>query len=197
MSAIYHRRSIRFPGYDYAQAGYYFITITAHKRLHLFGEIVDGKMITNGAGRMIERLWHEIANDFPHVALHESVIMPNHIHGIIQIQSSVGADSISALDVMPTEKSTINQEPMIVTEPKRAEIDSAPTLSNMIQSFKRHTTLRYIKMVKDGTLSPFDKRIWQCNFYEHIIRNDADHARIAEYIVNNPLTWGEDRFTIP
>jgi len=137
---------------------------------------------------------YEIAHDFPHVALHESVIMPNHIHGIIQIQSSVGADSISALDVMPTDKSTINQESTTITQPKRAEIDSAPTLSNMIQSFKRHTTLRYIQMVKDGTLPPFDKRIWQRNFYEHIIRDDTDHARIAKYIVNNPLTWEEDRF---
>ncbi len=194
MSTIYHRRSIRLTGYDYAQAGYYFITITAHKRLHLFGEIVDGMMVTNDAGKMIERTWHEIAHDFPHVALHESVIMPNHIHGIIQIQSSVGVDSIFALDIMPTDKPTINQESTTITHPQRAEIDSAPTLSNMIQSFKRHTTLRYIQMVKDGTLPPFDKRVWQRNFYEHIIRDGADHARIAKYIVDNPLTWEEDRF---
>jgi REP element-mobilizing transposase RayT len=66
-------------------------------------------------------------------------------------------------------------------------------LGDIVGAFKSLTTNRYIQMVKNGTLPPFDKRIWQRNFYEHIIRDDADHVRIAEYIENNPLTWAEDR----
>jgi REP element-mobilizing transposase RayT len=165
MSVGYRRRSIRLPEYDYARAGYYFVTIVTYNRTHLFGEIVDGEMIPNVAGDMIEQTWWEIERDFPNVTLGEYVLMPNHIHGIIQIvySASVGA-------------------------PLRKRI----VLGDVVGVFKSLTTNRYIQMVKNGTLAPFDKRIWQRNFYEHVIRNDADHNRIAEYIVNNPLTWAED-----
>ena len=206
MGVVHRRRSLRLPHYDYSRAGYYFITITAHNRAHLFGEIVGGEMVLNGAGRMIERLWHEIPHDFANIALHEFVVMPNHIHGIIQItkpHNTVGAESISALDPASTHKHTVDQTPMIVHAPQRAEIDSVPTgtlktnLSAVVQSFKRHTTLQYIHLVKTNQLPPFHKRIWQRNYYEHVIRDDADYVRIAEYIVNNPLTWVNDRLSTP
>ena len=73
----YNRRSLRLPHYDYSRAGYYFVTITTQNREHLFGEIVGGEMVLNMAGRMVERLWYEIANNFKNVRLHEFVIMPN------------------------------------------------------------------------------------------------------------------------
>jgi len=73
-------------------------------------------------------------------------------------------------------------------------MDSAPTLGTIIQSFKRHTTLQYIKMVKTAILPPFHKRIWQRNYYEHVIRGERDYARLADYIVHNPVRWAEDRF---
>lgn len=76
-------------------------------------------------------------------------------------------------------------------------MESAPTLSKIIQSFKRHTTLQYIKMVKNGTCPPFNKRIWQRNYSEHIIRDDVDYERIASYIINNPLTWDDDVLSKP
>jgi REP element-mobilizing transposase RayT len=192
MSIPHRRRSIRLPSYDYAQAGYYFVTIATYRRLHLFGKIVDGRMIPNIAGEMIERMWQAIEHDFPHVALGKYVLMPNHIHGIIQIKNPVGAESISAL-AKDARRAPIDQKPNTTTAPKRADIESASTLSRIIQSFKRHSTLQYIQMVKNNTLPPFNKRIWQRNFYEHVIRNDTDYARIAEYTTNNPLTWENDR----
>ena len=172
MENVYHRRSLRLKNYDYSKTGYYFITICTQNREHLCGEIVDGVMALNVAGEMIHSLWFDIMNDFPNIALHEFVIMPNHIHGIIEIVDTVGADSISAL--YHDEKTNMDSQ--------RAEMDSAPTISTMIQSFKRHTTLQYIKMVKNGTLPPFNKRIWQRNYYEHIIRDDEDYNHIATYI---------------
>jgi len=54
------------------------------------------------------------------------------------------------------------------------------------------TTNQYIKMVKNNTLPPFNKRIWQRNYYEHVIRDENDYVRIAEYIINNPITWNDD-----
>ena len=152
----HNRRSIRLPDYDYSRVGYYFITVTAQNREHLFGEIVDGGMILNVAGKLIHTLWYDIKNDFPNVVLHDFVVMPNHIHGIIEIK--------------------YRDKPV----------------STIVQSFKRHTTLQYIKMVKNNTLPPFNKRIWQRNYYEHVVRDNNDYARIVQYIENNPSTWNDD-----
>gem|GEM_PF-210052 len=270
---IHHRRSIRLRGYDYSQAGFYFITICTQNRLHLFGNIVgadsisapsahpyhshpanangaetfmpigpkpnsygvktgrcrggkgrcdgagDGaemdsaptatypmdavsppKMILNDAGKMVSKIWHEIPDDFHNARLHECVIMPNHIHGIIEI-IPVGADSISApIDAMPANLTKIYRAEMGDDRAEmgddRAEMDSAPTaqsLPDMIQSFKRHTTIDYIKMVKQNILPPFNKRIWQRNYWEHIIRDENAYRKIAQYILDNPVKWALDK----
>ena len=94
-SKIHNRRSIRLRGYDYSRAGLYFITICTQNRLHLFGEINDGIMALNDAGKMVEQIWNKIPNNFNHTRLHEWVIMPNHIHGIIEI-TTVGAPLVGA-----------------------------------------------------------------------------------------------------
>ena len=66
----------------------------------------------------------------------------------------------------------------------------------IVQSFKRHTTIEYIKMVKWNIVPPFEKRIWQRNYYEHIIRNEKSYYQIAEYIRNNPLKWQKDKYYV-
>ncbi len=99
---VHHRRSIRLKGYDYAHPGAYFITICTHDRACLFGEIADGEMILNEAGRIVEKCWREIPMHFPHVALDEFVVMPNHVHGILFIIAVVGAKNISPLP-LPSE----------------------------------------------------------------------------------------------
>ena len=111
---VHHRRSIRLKGYDYSQAGLYFITICCHNRECLFGQIVVGannnlpdnlsnnlpdnempKMILNDAGKIADGCWLEIPKHFPNAVLHEYVVMPNHLHGIIELTDSnnVGAEN--------------------------------------------------------------------------------------------------------
>ncbi|MCB4235142.1 hypothetical protein LDL59_08640 [Kaistella anthropi] len=94
----YHRRSIRLQGYDYSKEGFYFITLCCQDRAHLFGRIVDGEMILNDAGLQAQECWQDIPNHFPNVVLHEFVIMPNHIHGIIEF---VGANQYSPNNDLP------------------------------------------------------------------------------------------------
>ena len=77
------RRSIRLRGYDYSQAGAYFVTICTQNRACLFGEITGGKMILNDAGRMVEKWYHELSNKFPDIRCDEYVVMPDHFHCII------------------------------------------------------------------------------------------------------------------
>lgn len=120
-------------------------------------------MQLNHAGEMINAIWHKIPEIYANIKIDAFVIMPDHIHGIIQIP--VGADSISA--------------------PTRAEIDSAPTLSAIVQMFKRYTTIEYIKMVKQNIVPPFNKRLWQRNYWESIVRNETELDRIRNYIHQN------------
>ena len=82
----HHRRSIRLKGYDYRKSGAYFVTICTQNRECLFGEIVDGQMILNDVGRMVQSLWDELPRHFPNVELDAFGAMPNHVHGIIMIR---------------------------------------------------------------------------------------------------------------
>ena len=116
-----------------------------------------------GAGKLIERIYLNLDKEFSSVKLHDYIIMPNHIHGIIEIY-------------------------------KRAEMDSAPTINKIIQTFKRHATIEYIKGVKQGFYKPFDKRLLQRNYYEHIIRTEKEYYLIKQYIQDNPLNWKKDRY---
>ena len=86
---IHHRKSIRLKHYDYAEMGTYFVTICTHERACLFGEVMNGEMQLNDAGRMVENRWLELNRKFPTIKTNEYVIMPNHFHGIVFF---VGAD---------------------------------------------------------------------------------------------------------
>ena len=175
---IYHRKSIRLKNYDYSLEGLYFITICCQNREHLFGEIVKGKMILNNAGLMIQRIYEELPKYFEKMEIGEYVIMPNHFHCVIEIVDLVGVPLVG------TQMSGNN----------RATTRVAPTVGDIIGTFKSLTTIEYIKMVKNNQLPNFDRRIWQKNYYEHIIRNEEEYTKISKYIENNPTKWDEDKY---
>jgi len=96
----HHRRSLRLKGYDYSQAGAYFVTICTHDRIHLFGEVMDGEMRVNQWGSIVREEWFRTAQLRLYVVLYddEFVVMPNHIHGVIWIVDDVG-DDVGANDI--------------------------------------------------------------------------------------------------
>ena len=196
---IHHRRSIRLKGYDYASAGLYFVTICVQNREMMFGEINNGNMILNDAGRMVERWYYETENKFSDIVCLEMVVMPNHFHCIWQNTSSaavvvpVGADlcvrpSSADLCVRPLidDEHTLNEHTL-------GEHLGSP-LARVVQWFKTMSTNEYIRGVKQLGWPPFDRRLWQRNYYEHIIRNQLAYNNIANYINNNPVRWDEDKF---
>lgn len=93
-SQKHHRRSIRLKGYDYSQAGAYFVTICTQNRAEIFGEIRNGEMALSEAGKMIDHWWNVLPSKFSNVILDAFVIMPDHMHGILVIDDevNVGAD---------------------------------------------------------------------------------------------------------
>ncbi|OQY88002.1 MAG: hypothetical protein B6D38_10980 [Anaerolineae bacterium UTCFX1] len=180
----HHRHSIRLKGYDYSSEGAYYVTIVAQGRECLFGEIVDGELKLNEAGEMVVRWWNELPNKFPNIVLGEFVVMPNHFHGIIFIMENVGAD----LRVCPDGE----EKGEHVDSPKHADSPQRSTLSQMIQWFKTMTTNEYIRGVKQSNWKPFIGKVWQRNYYEHIIRNEKELQQKTNYILDNPSRWDED-----
>jgi len=90
-----NRRSVRLKDYDYSQGGMYYVTICANDKRCVFGDVKDGKMILNDAGRIIAKNWKSIPERFPNVEIDEYIVMPTHLHGIITI---VGAPLVGALN---------------------------------------------------------------------------------------------------
>jgi len=131
----------------------------------------------NDAGKMVGRWWNELKNKYANIEIDEYVVMPNHCHGIINIVGSVGAD----LCVCPDNMGEYADSPL-----------QGRPIYEMIQWFKTMTTNEYIRNVKQNRWGPFDGKLWQRNYYEHIIRNENDLDRICEYIFNNPANWAND-----
>ena len=183
---IHHRRSIRLKGYDYSKEGAYFITICTQNRECLFGKVTNGEMILNEAGEMIKKWWLELQNKFINFELDKFVIMPNHFHGIIVIQNKnppVGAPLVGA------QSSSQGQ-------PQGHAPTAGKNVGQFIGAFKSLTTNEYIRGVKSGKYPPFEKRIWQRNYHEHIIRNEKSYEKIYNYIKHNPEKWEDDKFYV-
>ncbi len=177
----YHRRSIRLKNYDYSQAGAYFVTICTQDRECLFGDIVDGEMRLNDAGIMVRDAWHKIPKHFLHADIDEFVVMPSHFHGIIVIVGApLGGAHSSGIPID-------NVETGAGTRP-------APTLGLgcVVGEFKSITTHQYIDGVRQKDWPPFHGKLWQRNYYEHVVRNEKEMDRIRQYIIDNPTNWTED-----
>ncbi len=182
---IHHRRSIRLKGYDYSQAGACFVTICTMDRQCLFGDIVSGQMRLNRAGQMIATVWQEIPRYYSGIDIDNVAVMPNHLHGIITI---VGAGPRAC----PGPGHPQGGAPTVSGHPQ----GGAParlSLPDVVHRFKTLTTKRYVDGVKQNGWTPFPGKLWQRNYWEHIVRNESELHRIREYICNNPAQWEMDK----
>jgi len=189
-SDVHHRRSIRLKGFDYALEGLYFVTICTQGHVPLFGEIVAGQVRLNDAGHMVQTVWESMPVRFPTTALDAYVIMPDHFHALIAItNSAVGAGLVPAL---PLPTGTPGGHPQGVPLQPEAR---RPALGNVVGAFKSLTTRAYIAGVRDAGWPAFDRRIWQRNYWEHVVRNETEHERTVSYILDNPSRWRPDEHT--
>ena len=168
--SIPHRRKHRLAEFDYSQPGAYYVTIVTQDRKTLFGEIVDGEMVLNDIGRMVEELWIAMPEHFPNVEVGVFVVMPNHFHGIITIK-------VGARHAVPQQEGAI----------ERFGKPVSGSLATILRSFKSATTKAYHEFFGHS-----EERLWQQSFYEHVIRNERDYKAIYEYIIANPMNWEKD-----
>ncbi len=167
----HHRRSIRLKGYDYAQAGAYFVTICCQDRLHRFGKIQDNEMVLNELGDVAYQEWLNLPTRFPNIELDVFQIMPNHFHAIVILQ-----------DVIVEAKFT----------PAQTENGQNPILGTIIGTYKSLVSNECLAIFK--TKNEHMGKLWQRGYYEHIIRNENSYQEIANYIINNPANWEKDTF---
>jgi putative transposase len=160
---IHHRRSIRLPWYDYSQEGWYYITLCVLGNKCLLGKFVDGRIQLYQYGRIVEDCWIWLAKQYAHVHLDEYVVMPNHLHGIVIIRRG-------GLRTAPT-----------------PNLPKYKPLSRLVGAFKTVST-KQVNLIRN---TPGHK-LWQRNYYEHIIRNEDELNHIRQYIAENPVNWAKD-----
>jgi len=210
MTIHHHRRSIRLKDYDYTQNGAYFVTICAHERQYVFGDVMHGYMALNEWGRIVQSCWDDIPAHYPMVELDAFVVMPNHIHGVIVIANGdVGAQYIAPLQnpspqnpspqnpspqnpspQNPFQQNPFQQNPSPQNAPKRGVTPNNVTpnsLGSIVRTFKA-AAARLINRLPN----PPDHPIWQRNYHEHIIRNTESLNQIRAYVAINPTRWAED-----
>lgn len=203
----HHRRSVRLKGYDYSSEGAYYVTVVAHGRECLFGEIVDGEMHLSKYGEIIQKWWEEIPVHFLNVELGAFVIMPNHVHGIIYIVTERRGEVISPRDNPNNniqdefvngnnnEGGEINDEGVKTKnqdggQQQGGETPPLPrrTLGQIVAYFKYQSTKEMNKIETENSITKF----WQRSYYEHIIRNEKELQQKTDYIMDNPSQWDED-----
>ncbi|MDO8311578.1 MAG: transposase [Sideroxyarcus sp.] len=198
--SLRHRRSIRLQGYNYAQAGAYFITICTQNRERFFGEIVGDEMELNNAGKMVLHWYAELENKFSDIQCDEFVCMPNHIHFIVV---NVGNDINGAVNGVGAD---LCVRPLLLGEheclgrhvgtPLRSGEHVGSPLRTVVQWFKTMTTNAYIRGVKLQGWQRFDGKLWQRNYWEHVVRDESELDRIRAYILNNPAQWESDKLCL-
>ena len=182
-----NRRSIRLQGYDYSQAGAYFVTLCTHNRECLLGEIINGEMRLNDSGRIVANEWLKTAEIRNEIELDEWVVMPNHFHGILVINNCCAApdcrgDRPVALINGDTVSGKKGDRPVAPTGPQPRSVGA------VMAGFKSAVT----KRINELRQTPGAK-LWQRNYWEHIVRNEPELSRIREYIHNNPAQWELDK----
>ncbi len=186
----HHRRSIRLKGYDYHNAGAYFVTICTKNR-----ECVLDDPIVNA---IIHNVWYALPGWFPTIELDEFMVMPNHTHFVIWNNVGIPLAGIPDLAGIPTvdrNSNVANQDggkPHPNGVPAPQTINMNPALGDIVGAFKSLVFKVYLDWIKANDPSRRAK-FWQGNYYEHIIRNDRELNAIRQYIIDNPINWKRDR----
>ena len=199
--SIHHRRSIRLKEYDYSQPGAYFITICTHNKQCRFGKVFDGDMVLNELGVIAREQWLCLTERFINITLGEFVIMPNHMHGIIIVnEQNVGAGFTPAqnagLDFSNDNIDMIIQDGTVSQNkdafPSGIPVKGTPTVGDIVGAYKSLVFRDCLALYKSHNKQL--GKLWQRNYYEHIIRNEIIYQKIVNYILTNPLKWEEDKY---
>jgi putative transposase len=175
------RRSIRLQGFDYRTPRFYFLTICTKWHERLLGEVAQGRSKTSLAGFVAQSVWRDLPHHFPAVVPDEFVVMPNHVHGIIQIENREGAGfpRPESGQTLPSDNGGAGTAPL--------HGGHEPVLGQIVAYFKYRSTKMFNALIETPA-----NPLWQRNYYERIIRKNGELERIRQYIRSNPQNWDHD-----
>lgn len=167
----HERKKMRLNNYNYSKNGYYFVTICIKDKQEYFGEIEDNLMKLNDYGKIAKKYWIEIPKHFKNIQLHDFVIMPDHIHGIIEIYDHYN--------------NCINNELLSINE---YLINNSKLLPKIISQYKSSVSRCIKKQYNDYNF------LWQRSYYDVIIHSETKFEIIRKYIIENPLKWSDKQY---
>jgi len=179
-------KSIRLKGHDYSAAACYFVTICVDGRRNAFGRIVGGGVELSLLGWIARENWLAIASHFANVNLHQSVVMPNHVHGIIEIAGRVGDREKSLMSETSANGAQLAAPLRAPALPAGKRGVEKGSLSAIVRSYKAAVTLRARRELG------WRGEIWQRNYFERFLRDGREFADATRYIAENPSRWEWD-----
>lgn len=160
------RKLNRLKQYNYSSIGWYFLTLCTHNQKKLFGDIIAGCLVLSQLGKVVEKCVVNIPKFYPHIQVDSYVIMPNHVHLILDVSNfSIRTDQWSV------HTNTIQR--------------TYGEVSKCIQSLKGVVT-------KQAQKIGFEEKIWQRSFNDHIIEDEKELEKIQDYIEENQFIWKAD-----
>ena len=186
-----NRKRNRMVGYNYSQNNLYFVTSCVKNMKCCFGDVVlvgtgrdlsvhnpdinnfdenESEMILNEYGIIANNQLEWLEIQYPYIVLHAYIVMPNHIHAVIEIDS---------LKVNPIHKNNMDQ-----LDSENIKIKS---LSQIMGAYKT-TSSKLIHLADNEVFA------WHRSFHDHIIRDEKSYQNIVNYIENNPNSWNKDKF---
>ncbi len=172
---VHHRRSIRLRNRSYTEPGFYFVTLCIVGKTCMLGDVSNGQMMPNAAGKIVADSWRWLGTNFPTVVLDEWIVMPNHLHGVLQLRE-VGSQSGGGSRSAPTFPVG---EDAVVVKPK--------PLGQIVAAFKTVSS-RKVNASQGVEHHP----VWQRNYFERVVRSSNELARIRAYIRANAENWAQD-----
>lgn len=179
---LHDRKLHRLKGYDYSQNGAYFVTICTLNRKNFLCNIVgnDALVVPTPIGNKVIECWNNIEKLNENIIVDKYCLMPNHIHGIIVISGQ------EPLEFQKGRHGFETVEQMDLDRERRGR----RSLQGLIKDFKSVTTRFYKQLEDDSSI----KSLWQASYYDEVIRNEGHYTRVLDYIDQNPMRWGEDKY---
>ena len=169
----------RWQYWDYSAQGGYIITMCINNREAILGKIMDGKMHLSEYGEIVRNEFIRMGTYNKCATVDEWVIMPNHVHCII----TLGANDA------PFSPISSSQHPTGIDIKQYRRMRHKMMIPLLEGKFKTLTS-KQINLLRKTP----GRETWQHDYYDHVIRNDHEHGRIQQYIINNPAKWQDDTF---
>lgn len=185
----YRIPSARAPFWNYGWNGLYFVTICTKDMHHYFGKVENGTMQFSKIGEIALNNWNLIASEFTFIKLREFVVMPNHVHGILEIDHGVNGEPIGN-QLAPQNGNTPRNHAQA--------LNGRGGITGSMNPMLHKNLSRVIRWYKGAVT--YDARIynpsfrWQSRYHDHIIKNQEGLERISKYILENPQNWDSDKF---